>query len=221
MNFEQARFNMIEQQIRPWDVLDQSILSLLATVKREDFVPPAWRESAFTDTEIPLVEGGFAGRVMLSPKVEARMLQELRVGHHEKVLEIGAGSGYMAALMSHKARQVHTLEIDREQAETASDNLRQAGVGNVNLVRADGSQGLNAQAPFDVIMMSGSVAQVPSTLLDQLTIGGRLAAIVGHEPVMQATLFTRVSAEQWRQTILFDTVAPRLIGFTEPSKFAF
>lgn len=221
MNFEQARFNMIEQQIRPWDVLDQSILSLLATVKREDFVPSAWREAAFTDTEIPLVEGGIAGRVMLSPKVEARTLQELRVSHHEKVLEVGAGSGYMAALLSHKARQVHTLEIDVEQADIARVNLRRAGVSNVNVLHADGSAGLNAQAPFDVIMLSGSVAQVPSTLLDQLIIGGRLAAIVGHEPVMHATLFTRVSAEQWRQTILFDTVAPRLLGFTEPSKFAF
>jgi protein-L-isoaspartate(D-aspartate) O-methyltransferase len=112
MNYEQARFNMIEQQIRPWDVLDPDVLTLLSVVHREDFVPLAWRESAFTDTEIPLVEGGKGGKVMLQPKVEARLLQELRVAPHEHALEIGAGSGWFAALLAHRARQVHTVEID-------------------------------------------------------------------------------------------------------------
>ncbi len=221
MNFEQARFNMIEQQIRPWDVLDQGILSLLALVKREEFVPQAWRESAFTDTEIPLIEGGTAGRVMLSPKVEARMLQELHVRHHEKVLEVGTGSGYTAALLAHQAREIHTVEIDAELAETARHNLRHAGIGNVTVMHGDGSAGLNTQAPFDVISLSGSVAQVPSALLDQLKPGGRLVAIVGQEPVMRAMLFTRVGSDQWRQTVLFDTVAPRLMGLSEPSRFTF
>ncbi len=221
MNFELARFNMIEQQIRPWDVLDQNVLSLLAIVKREDFVPRAWRESAFADTEVPLVEGGIGGRVMLSPKVEARMLQELHVGHHEKVLEVGAGSGYVAALLAYGSRQVHTMEIDADMADTARDNLRRAGISNAVVVKGDGSAGLNAEAPFDAIMLSGSVAQAPSVLLDQLKVGGRLVAIVGHPPVMHATLYTRVSAEQWREDVLFDTVAPRLVGFSEPSKFEF
>lgn len=221
MNFEQARFNMIEQQIRPWDVLDQGVLSLLAVVKREDFVPPTWRESAFADIEVPLVEGGAQGRSMLSPKVEARLLQELHVGHHEKVLEVGAGSGFMAALLAHKARQVHTMEIDPSLAQTANDNLRRCGVHNVTVVEGDGSTGLNGEAPFDVIVLSGSVAQAPAALLDQLKVGGRLATIVGHMPVMRAMLFTRVAAEQWRETVLFDTAAPRLVGFPEPSRFAF
>jgi protein-L-isoaspartate(D-aspartate) O-methyltransferase len=225
MNFEQARYNMIEQQIRPWQVLDQSILSLLAVVRREDFVPAAWRESAFTDTEISLAgddhHGAGDSRVMLSPKVEARILQELHVQRHEKVLEVGAGSGHMAALLAHQARRVHSVEIDPTLVAMASDNLRRAGVNNATVVHADGSSGLNSDAPFDVIVLSGSVPQVPAALLDQLTIGGRLVAIVGQAPVMRAIVYTRVAAEQWRQTVLFDTMAPRLQGFAEPSKFNF
>ena len=224
MNFEQARFNMIEQQIRPWDVLDQDVLTLLSVVRREDFVPAAWVESAFADTEIPLVEGGPAeqkGRVMLQPKVEARLLQELRVGPEERALEVGAGSGYFAALLAHRARQVHTMEIDEALASTAFDNLRRAGMVNVNVVPGDGSKGLANAAPFDVIVLSGSVPQVPALLLDQLKIGGRLAAIVGQPPVMRAVIHTRIDAQHWRQTVLFDTLAPRLLGFPEPSKFQF
>jgi protein-L-isoaspartate(D-aspartate) O-methyltransferase len=221
MNFEQARFNMIEQQIRPWDVLDQDVLTLLSVVRREDFVPAAWAESAFTDTEIPLVEGGRAGRVMLQPKVEARLLQELRVGPEERALEIGAGSGYFAALLAHRARQVHTMEIDPALAETAADNLRRAGMINVNVLPGDGAAGLGSAAPFDVIVLSGSVPQVPAMLLEQLKVGGRLAAIVGQLPVMRAVIHTRIDAQHWRQTVLFDTAAPRLLGFPEPSKFQF
>ena len=221
MNYEQARFNMIEQQIRPWDVLDQDVLTLLSVLRREDFVPAAWREAAFTDTEIPLVEGGRDGRVMLQPKVEARILQELRVAPEERALEVGAGSGWFAALLAHRARQVHTMEIDPALAETAADNLRRAGVSNVNVVPGDGSTGLASAAPFDVIVLSGSVPQVPAALLDQLKVGGRLAAIVGHLPVMRAVLHTRVDAQHWRQTVLFDTAAPRLLGFPEPSRFQF
>jgi protein-L-isoaspartate(D-aspartate) O-methyltransferase len=221
MNFEQARFNMIEQQIRPWDVLDQDVLTLLSVVRREDFVPAAWVESAFADTEIPLVEGGRDGRVMLQPKVEARLLQELRVGPEERALEVGAGSGYFAALLAHRARQVHTMEIDPALAATATDNLRRAGMVNINVVTGDGSTGLASAAPFDVIVLSGSVPQVPAALLDQLRIGGRLAAIVGQSPVMRAVIHTRIDAQHWRQTVLFDTFAPRLLGFAEPSKFQF
>jgi protein-L-isoaspartate(D-aspartate) O-methyltransferase len=221
MNYEQARFNMIEQQIRPWDVLDPDVLTLLSVVHREDFVPLAWRESAFTDTEIPLVEGGRDGKVMLQPKVEARLLQELRVAPHEHALEIGAGSGWFAALLAHRARQVHTVEIDPALASIAADNLRRAGVANVATVIGDGSAGLANAAPFDVIVLSGSVPQVPQGLLDQLKVGGRLVAIVGQMPVMRAILHTRIDAQHWRQTVLFDTVAPRLLGFPEPSRFQF
>jgi len=217
MNIEQARFNMIEQQIRPWDVLNLGVLELLAVVKREDFVPPAHRALAFVDTEVPLP----GGQCMLAPKVEARILQELAVGKHERVLEIGAGSGYMAALLAHKAQQVTALEIDPELAAFAAANLKRAGVMNANVVNADGASGLAGEGPFDVIVLSGSVAEVPEALLSQLKVGGRLAAIVGAEPVMRAVLMTRSGAKGMERTVLFDTVAQRLRGFKEPTKFHF
>jgi len=217
MNIERARFNMIEQQIRPWEVLDPDVLSLLAVVKREDFVPPALRALAFVDTEVPLA----LGQVMLAPKVEARLLQALHVGRHERVFEVGAGSGHMAGLLAHKAQQVFSLEIHPELAEMAAANLRRAGITNAAVREGDGSCGLPAEAPFDVIVLSGSVAAVPQPLLDQLKLGGRLVAIVGHEPVMRATLITRLTAAQFKREELFDTVAPRLQGFAEPPQFRF
>ncbi|MDH5538591.1 MAG: protein-L-isoaspartate O-methyltransferase [Rhizobacter sp.] len=217
MNVEQARFNMIEQQIRPWDVLNQSVLTLLAVVKREDFVPAAYRSMAFVDTEVPLP----GGQNMLAPKVEARLLQELGVHKHERVLEVGAGSGYMAALLAHQAQHVTTMEIVPELVGMASENLRQASVMNVNVVQANGFRGLVAEAPFDVILLSGSVAEVPAALLPQLKIGGRLAAIVGQQPIMRATLVTRNGEQAFASVDLFDTVAKRLKGFDEPTRFSF
>ncbi|MBX3624713.1 MAG: protein-L-isoaspartate O-methyltransferase [Rhizobacter sp.] len=217
MNTEQARFNMIEQQIRPWDVLDASVLSLLAVVKREDFVPAAYRSMAFFDTEVPLPNG----QCMLAPKIEARLLQELEVRKHERVLEIGAGSGHMAALLAHKARQVVTLEVDPTLAKLASENLKRASVTNVSVMEGDGSKRLPTAGPFDVILLSGSVASIPQGLLNELKVGGRLAAIVGQEPVMNAVLVTRVGENEFKSVNLFDTVAQRLKGFDEPSRFHF
>ena len=221
MNTEQARFNMIEQQIRPWEVLDQGVLSLLAVVRREDFVPPACRALAFVDTEIPLADGGRDGQVMLAPKVEARLLQALAVARHERVLEIGAGSGFMAALLAHRSQQVTSLEIQPALAAMATANLRRAGITNASAREADGSRGLPGEAPFDAIVLSGSVAEVPQFLLDQLKPAGRLIAIVGQEPVMRAMLFTCVAPRQFKRVELFDTVAPRLKGFAEPPAFRF
>jgi protein-L-isoaspartate(D-aspartate) O-methyltransferase len=221
MNTEQARFNMIEQQIRPWDVLDPGVLSLLAIVKREDFVPAAYRSMAFFDTEVPLSSNTRDGQHMLAPKVEARLLQELNVRRHERVLEVGAGSGHMAALLAHKARQVVTMEIDPALAKLASENLKRAAVTNVSVVEGDASKRLPTAGPFDVILLSGSVAAVPPALLDELKVGGRLAAIVGQEPIMCAVLVTRVSEKEFQSVNLFDTVAPRLAGFDEPSRFHF
>ena len=218
---EQARCNMIEQQIRPWDVLDPGVLSLLAVIRREDFVPPAYRALAFVDTEIPLPTTDGARECMLSPKVEARLLQEMAVARHETVLEIGAGSGYMAALLAHRARQVVSLEIHRDLARFAADNLRRASVVNASVRRADGAAGLPAEAPFDVIMLSGSVASVPAALLAQLKVGGRLGAIVGQLPIMRALRITRSDAHGFSSVELFDTVAPRLHGFDEPTRFHF
>jgi protein-L-isoaspartate(D-aspartate) O-methyltransferase len=217
MNVEQARFNMIEQQIRPWDVLDQDVLSLLALVKREDFCPPAYRAMAFVDTELPLP----GGQCMLAPKVEARLLQELHVRKHEQVLEIGAGSGHMAALLARRAQHVITLEIDAELAGFAASNLKRVGVMNAEVRHADGAHGLAEEAPFDVIVLSGSVAEVPAPLLLQLKLGGRLVAIVGQLPIMRAVLTTRSGERAYASVDLFDTVAPRLKSFDEPSRFIF
>ena len=217
MNLELARFNMIEQQIRPWEVLNQGVLSLLALVKREDFVPTAYRALAFVDTEVPLP----CGQSMLEPKVEARLLQELAVLRHERVLEIGTGSGYMAALLAHQAQHVISLEIQPELARMATDNLRRASILNVQVREADGARGLPAEGPFDVVVLSGSVADVPLALLNQLKVGGRLVAVVGQLPVMRAVLTTRSSEAGFGRVDLFDTVAPRLSGFDEPSRFTF
>jgi protein-L-isoaspartate(D-aspartate) O-methyltransferase len=217
MNIEQARFNMIEQQIRPWEVLDASVLSLLSLLRREDFVAPAHRALAFMDLEVPLPEG----QCMLAPKVEARLLQELALHKHERVLEVGAGSGYMAALLAHQSQHVLTLDKRAVLAKLATDNLRRAGVFNAEVRHADGAGGLPGEAPFDAIVLSGSVAEVPRALLEQLKVGGRLVAIEGDEPVMPAVLYTRSSADGWQRVELFDTVAPRLEGYPEPSRFSF
>jgi protein-L-isoaspartate(D-aspartate) O-methyltransferase len=217
MNIEQARFNMIEQQIRPWDVLNPGVLELLAIVKREDFVPSEYQALAFVDTEVPLPNG----QCMLAPKVEARLLQELAVHKHERVLEVGAGSGFMAALLAHKAQHVTTLEIDPELARFAAANLKRAGVTNATVTQADGAAGWPSDAPFDVILLSGSVPEVPQVLLAQLKVGGRLAAIVGQTPVMRAVLITRAVDQGLQRRVLFDTVAQRLQGFDEPSRFEF
>jgi protein-L-isoaspartate(D-aspartate) O-methyltransferase len=229
MNIELARFNMIEQQIRPWEVLDQNVLTLLATLRREDFVPPALRALAFVDTQVPLlkdVKGASAtpGTCMLEPKVEARLLQELQVQRHQRVLEIGTGSGFMAALLAHRAMQVITLECRPGLARMARDSLARNGIVNVRVVEvqpAEGARGLSSEAPFDAIVLSGSVAEVPRDLLQQLKVGGRLAAIVGEEPVMRARLYTRVSETAFAERDLFDTVAPRLEAFPEHTRFAF
>jgi protein-L-isoaspartate(D-aspartate) O-methyltransferase len=220
MDTERARFNMIEQQIRPWEVLDPAVLGLLATMRREDFLPPGLRALAFVDTQVPLP----GGQCMLEPRVEARLLQELQVQRHEKVLEIGAGSGFMAALLGHRAQRVTTLECDPALADMAVANLKRAGLANVVVRRvsaAEGARGLPAEAPFDAILLSGSVAKVPQGLLQQLKPGGRLLAIVGDEPIMRARLFTRAGEAAWSAVDLFDTAAPRLAGFEPGPRFAF
>jgi protein-L-isoaspartate(D-aspartate) O-methyltransferase len=172
---------------------------------------------AFVDAEVPLPEG----QCMLAPRVEARLLQELQVQRHERVLEVGAGSGYMAALLGHKSLQVISLDVVPVLAKLADGNLKRAAVANVDVRCADGAAGLPDEAPFDVIVLSGSVATVPQALLEQLKPGGRLVAIVGEEPVMRARLFTRAAQHAWSQVDLFDTVAPRLRGFAEGPRFVF
>ena len=207
MNFEQARFNMIEQQLRPGKVLDPDVLDVLFVVKREEFVPPAHRRLAFADTQIPL--GGADGARMFAPIVEALALQALAMKKHENVLEVGAGSGYMAALLGAHADHVWAVEIDPGLAETARENLRRAGVTNVSVEVGNGLAGLPAHAPFDAIMVSGAVDAVPKALLDQLKPGGRLFAIEGEAPAMEGVLYSRVDQE-FRRLAVFETVVAPL-----------
>lgn len=206
MNFEQARFNMIEQQLRPGKVLNPDVLEMLFMVKREEFVPPAHRRLAFADTQIPL--GGDSGACMLAPIVEALALQALAMKKHENVLEVGTGSGYMAALLGAHADHVRSIEIDPRLAATAVENLRRAGVTNVTVEVGDGLAGLAAHAPYDAIMVSGAVTKVPPALLDQMKPGGRLFAVEGRAPAMEAVLYTRVG-DDFRRVVVFETeVAP-------------
>ena len=216
MNIEQARFNMIEQQIRPWDVLDLDVLDLLVVVKREQFVPQAYKDLAFFDTEIPLP----CGENMLTPKLEARLLQEADVKKHETVLEIGAGSGYMAALLAHRARHVTTVEIQHELKALAAKNLVAYGVTNVDVAEGDGARGWGGES-YDVIMISGSLPVLPEAFLKQLKIGGRLLAAIGDEPVMRAQIVTRVSDAVFETVKLFETSIKPLQHAATPSHFKF
>ena len=222
LDIEQARRNMVEQQIRPWEVLDQSVLDLLLVVRRELFVPPAFRLLAFTDMEIPLrIDGVDTGECMFAPKVEARLLQELGIRAHEHVLEIGTGSGYMAALAAHKAQHVLTVEIDPRLAAFGAANLQRNGVLNVRVETGDGSRGWLARAPYDVIIVSGGLPLMPPEMLAQLKIGGRLAAIVGEPPVMSAQIVTRVAESAFDTLKLFETVAKPLANALRPPAFRF
>ena len=216
MNIEQARFNMIEQQIRPWDVLDIDVLELLNVVKREDFVPAAYKNLAFIDTEIPL--GG--GESMFTPKLEARILQEVAGKKHENVLEIGTGSGYMAALLAHKARHVTTVEILPQIKTQAEQTLATNGVTNVNVVLGDGAQGWNIGAPYDVIVMSGALPVLPEAVLQQVKVGGRILAIIGEAPIMSAHLITRTSDLTYDTRKVFETNVAQLQA-VPPSHFQF
>jgi protein-L-isoaspartate(D-aspartate) O-methyltransferase len=215
---------MIEQQIRPWDVLDADVLDLLAVVRREEFVPAAYRGMAFMDTEIPLLGNADdalrLGHCMLAPRVEARLLQDLQVQPTDRVLEIGAGSGYMAALLAHRAERVVSLEIEPALARMARENLQSAGIQNAEVRQADGARDPIPDGPFDVIVLSGSVFEVPQALLALLRDGGRLAAIVGTEPVMRATIVRR-TGDRFETAQPWDTLAARLVNFPEPSRFTF
>ena len=221
MDIEQARLNMIQQQIRPWEVLDPTVLELLSVVKRERFVPAAHKDLAFADVEIPLGTQGVAGQSMLAPKIEARMLQELSIKAKDKVLEIGAGSGYMAALLAARAEFVYTVDIDPELVELARKNLKEAGVANVSVDLGDAAQGWSLYAPYDVIVVSASMPVLPESLLKQLKIGGRLIAVVGKAPAMQVQLVVRSDEEAFTTVSVFETVVAPLVNATQRKKFVF
>ena len=217
MDFEQARFKMIEQQIRPWEVLDPTVLDLLSVVRREEFVPPALKTLAFADLELPIGQG----QTMLAPKLEARILQELGVRKTDVVLEVGTGSGYMAALLASKAEYVVSIEIDPVLAQFAEQNLARAGVANVSVEVGDAARGWPEQAPYDVIVVSGSLPQLPDEFRRELKVGGRLVAIVGEAPAMQVQLVTRTDEDAWNTVNLFETVVAPLRHVERKSAFVF
>ena len=224
MNLEQARSNMVEQQIRTWEVLDQDVLDLLYVVPREDFVPAAYRNLAFSDMEAPL-EGTAGGERMWAPKMEARVLQELAPRRTERALEVGTGSGYLTALLAHRAAHVTSLEIKPALAAFGRANLERHGAENVTLLVADGARGTSpefrSQAPWDLIVLTGSVSVLPGALLEGLAPGGRLFAVVGEAPVMSARLVTCIASGAHRSVDLFETVIAPLANCKQPPRFRF
>jgi protein-L-isoaspartate(D-aspartate) O-methyltransferase len=217
MNLEQARSNMVEQQIRPWEVLDQDVLDLLYTVPREEFVPTACRNLAFCDLEIPIGEG----EKMWPPKIEARVLQALAPRRSERVLEVGTGSGYLTALLAHRAAHVYSVEIRPQLAEFGRANLARHGADNVTLEVGDCARGYAKWAPYDIVVLTGSTPVLPKGLLEMLSPGGRLFAVVGDAPVMSARLVTCTAPSAYRTVDLFETVIAPLVNCEQPARFEF
>lgn len=217
MDIEQARFNMVESQIRTWEVLDQEVLDLLFAIKRERFVPEKWRALAFADMEIPLGQG----QTMWPPKLEARCLQEIAVQKNETVLEVGTGSGYFCALLTARAQHVYSVEIFPELAKQAAQTLKIEGVTNVTLESGDASRGWNKHAPYDVIVLTGSVPLLLEVYQQALKPGGRLFAIVGDPPVMAAKLITCVAPGAFSSVDLFETCVAPLVNAPQPERFIF
>jgi protein-L-isoaspartate(D-aspartate) O-methyltransferase len=217
MDVEQARFNMIEQQIRTWEVLDPGVLDLLFEVKREHFVPPAQRELAFADLEIPLGHG----ESMMQPKIEARILQELGVQAHEDVYEVGTGSGYLTALLARRGRHVTSAEIHADLQAAASARLASAGIRNVTLLQGDGAQAPLAESAFDVIVLGGSTPILPQAFLERLAPGGRLFTVLGDAPVMKAVLVRQPVPGSFQPVEIFETMLKPLVNAAQPPRFRF
>ena len=217
LDVERARFNMVEQQIRPWEVLDQRVLDLLLRVRREEYVPARYRALAFADMEIPLGHG----ETMLSPKIEARMLQELALASGDRILEGGTGSGYMTALLASLGSHVCSVDIVPEFTQTASAKLTAHGVTNLTLETGDAARGWDRHAPYDAIMVTGSMPVLPDAFLKSLRPGGRLIAVVGEPPVMEAQLITCVAAGAYSTTGLFETCIAPLRNAVQPERFVF
>ena len=217
MNFAQARFNMIEQQIRTWDVLDQQVLDTLDALPRDEFVPPTYRNLAYSDTNIPL---GY-GEAMMTPKLEARIVQSLNLQASDRVLEVGTGSGYLTALLAHSAAHVTTIEMHETLLEGAQQKLRDHGINNFHAEQGDGLQGWKPREPYEAMVFTGSMATLPNDIAHQLTIGGRLFAVVGTGVVMEARLITRVGESEFSSESLFETQLKALIGAEARERFSF
>jgi len=217
MNFDQARFNMVEQQIRPWEVLDNRVLDLLQTIHREDFVPVQYRKLAFADMAIPLE----CGQTMMRPKIEARMLQALELREDETVLEIGTGSGFITACLAALAQSVVSVELFQELHSEAALKLRDKDIDNVELYVGDVMEGWQPEQAHDVVVVTGSVPTVPESFLGWVNPGGRLFVVVGDAPAMEARLMTRLNATEWSSESLFETDLARLIHSEPPPRFEF
>lgn len=217
MDMEQARYNMVEQQIRPWDVLDQDVLDLLFKVRREDFVPDAHRALAFVDMEIPLGHG----QSMWTPKLEARVIQELTIRPNDRVLEIGTGSGYLTALLATLAADVVSVDIVPEFTAAATRKLRAHGFDNVALHPDDAAHDWPDASGFDVIVLTGSTPLLSDAFRRRLRTGGRLFAITGEAPVMQAQLVTCTAPGATRSVVLFETCVAPLLNAPQPAAFVF
>ncbi|ROR34755.1 protein-L-isoaspartate O-methyltransferase family protein [Inmirania thermothiophila] len=217
MDLERARYNMIEQQVRPWEVLDQRVLDTLAKVPREHFVPEPYRALAFADVQIPLPHG----QVMMPPKMEGRLLQALSPQPDERVLEVGTGSGFLTACLAALAGHVYTVEIFEDLAAEAARRLASLGIGNVTVETGQAAAGWSAHAPYNVIALTGSVPVLAERFREDLAVGGRLFAIVGTSPVMEAILVTRTGPSDWVTESLFETDFPALIDAPAPRRFVF
>jgi len=217
MNFDRARFNMVEQQIRPWEVLDSRILSLLESIHREDFVPVRYRKLAFADLSIPL---GF-DQVMMKPTVEGRLLQALNLGEDDTVLEIGTGSGFVTACLAALAKRVVSVEIIEELHQNAKMRLGEKNITNAELFVGDVMSGWQPEQAHDVVVVTGSVPAVPEQFLGWVNPGGRMFVISGDSPAMEARLLTRLDVSEWREESLFETDLPRLVNAEEPAQFIF
>ncbi len=217
MNLEQARFNMVEQQIRTWEVLDQQVLDLLFRVHREDYVPQQYRALAFADMEIPLGHD----EKMLAPKMQARMLQELALKPGDNILEVGTGSGYMTALLASLGGHVCSVDIIPGFTRAAGAKLTAHGIANVTLETGDAARGWDRHAPYDAIVLTGSVPVLPQAFLKSLQPGGRLIAVVGEPPAMEARLITCVAAGAFDTVVLFETCIAPLKNALQLAKFVF
>ena len=206
MNVEHARFNMVQQQIRTWNVVDADVLQLFMTLPRENYVPPSTRALAFAEAELPLP----CGQIMLKPVIEGRILQALGNIRVESVLEIGTGSAYFAALLAARANHVYTVEIEPELAQIARSTLARNSVVNVTVEEGDGARGWFPQAPYDIIVVSGGLPDLPAELLAQIKPGGRLFAFVGKTPAMKARIVTRLDEKRLQCVDLFETTVPML-----------
>jgi protein-L-isoaspartate(D-aspartate) O-methyltransferase len=217
MNFDTARALMVEQQLRTWDVLDDRVLDLVARTHREDFVPPSYRKLAFADMNIPLGRG----QVMMAPKLEARLLQELDIDAKDQILEVGTGSGYVTALLAGLGHFVHSVEIIPDFKMEAARKLAAHGIKNVALEVGDAARGWGRHGPYDVILLTGSLPKLPTSFARSLKIGGRMIAIVGQSPVMDVKLIRRLGEEAFAEHSLFETVLPPLLNAEEPETFVF